>query len=117
MCLLGDSFKQLPHFTDDSRVYKMQKETSEDLTMLSIAAPFMFTHLQATHSNHLICTDVSTTHLGAVRAPVHPSLHRELWRLRNRKGWAGHLVGVAAECVLSRDNERNSAEFGERLLQ
>ena len=48
---------------------------------------------------------------------MHPHLHRELWRLRNQKGWAGHLVGVAAEWVLAQDGERGVGGFGERLLQ
>ena len=122
MCLLGQSFKQLPkltssttsaappHYldvkydhdeeplhrrrtdkervaarrtarnatstiTDDHEVYSMPKETREDLLMLSIAAPFMFTHLRAEQSSRLICTDASTEKLGAVEAPVDPRLH------------------------------------------
>ena len=116
MCLLGDSFKQLPKVEDDARVYKMPRETREELTMLSIAAPFMFTHLSATHSDRLVCTDASTTHLGAVSAPVHEGLHRELWRLWNRKGWAGYLVGEAAEYVFARAPEREASGLAEELL-
>ena len=117
MCLLGDSFKQLPKIDDDAKVYAIPKETREDLAMLSVAAPFMFTHLNATHSDRLICTDASTTHLGAVDAPVHPKAHRELWRLRNRKGWVGHLVGMAAEWVFAKGGERSAALLGEELLE
>ena len=78
-------------------VYAIPSGTQEDLAMLSVAAPFMFTHLTATHFDKLICTDASSSHLGAVSAPVDPRYNKDLWRLRNRKGWVGHLVGEAAE--------------------
>ena len=88
----------------------------EDLAVLSVAVPFMFTHLTATHSDKLICTDASSYHLGAVSAPVDSRLHKELWRLRNRKGWVGHLVGEAAECAFAKGHEKAAAELGEELL-
>ena len=50
----------------------MPKETREDLLMLSIASPFMFTHLRAEQSSRIICTDASTEKLGAVEAPIDP---------------------------------------------
>ena len=102
--------------TDDHEVYSMPKETREDLLMLSIAAPFMFTHLRAEQSARLICTDASTEKLGAVEAPVDPRLHGELWRQRNRRGWVGHLVSAEAEYIFARGAERVSADLGETLL-
>ena len=76
----------------------------------------MFTHLAATHSDKLICTDASTSYLGAVSAPVDPRLHKDLWRCRNRKGWIGHLVGEAAEWVVAKGHEKAAAELGEELV-
>ena len=96
MCLLGDSFKQLPKVANDAFVHAILKETREDLAMLFVSAPFMFSHLTATNFHKLICTDASSTHIGAVSAPADSRLHKDLWRLRNRKGWVGHLVGEAA---------------------
>lgn len=64
MSLIGYSPKKLPRIQDDARIFNVEKETREDLTVLSIAAPCMFSPLQATHSNHIICTDASTKHVG-----------------------------------------------------
>ena len=49
MCLLGDFLKQLPKVANDACVYAIPRETREDLAMLFMAAPFIFTHLIATH--------------------------------------------------------------------
>ena len=79
--------------------------------MLSRAAPFIFTHLDAMHSNELVCTDASDDYLGAVSAGCDPHLHGELWRLRNRKGWSSHLVGTAAEYIIARAGERDADDL------
>ena len=59
----------------------------------------MFTRLDAAHSDTLICTDASDDYLGAVEAGIDSNLHRELWRVRDRKGWSSHLVGGSAEYI------------------
>ena len=116
MCLFGDSFKQLPKVTNDACVYAIPKETPEDLAMLSVAASCMFTLLTATHSGKLICTDAPTSYLGAVSELFDPCLHTQLWRLLNRRGWVGHLIGEAAECVFAKGHEKAAAELGEAFV-
>ena len=101
MCVMGVCFKQLPPVSEDKYAFLLQKESKDELAMLSCLYPLMFTHLDAAHSSSLVCTDASSRYIGAAEAPVSQSLHRELWRVRERKGWATHLVGRAAEYVMA----------------
>ena len=43
-------------------------------------------------------------------------LHRELWRHRERRGWASHLVGKAAEHIMAGAPELIQASFSEDLI-
>ena len=73
----------------------------------------MFTHLQARHSHELICTDASDHYIAPVSAKVPEALCKELWRLRERKGWSAHLVGRPTEYVMSCGDERAVADVNE----
>ena len=104
---------------EDNFTYRIPRSTRDDLAMLSCAAPFMFTRLDAAHSDTLICTDASDDYLGAVEAGIDSNLHRELWRVRDRKGWSSHLVGGSAEYIyiyiyiyiLARGGEKEADEL------
>ena len=76
----------------------------------------MMTHLDATHSGFLVCTDASDNCLGAVESPISKDLHRELWRHSERRGWASHLVGEAAAHVMVCAPELIQASFSEDLI-
>ena len=76
----------------------------------------MMTHLDATHSGSLVCTDASDNCLGAVESTISKELHRELWRHRERRGWASHLVGKAAEHIMACAPELVQASFSEDLI-
>ena len=71
----------------DKFAYILPKETKDEMAMLSCLYPLMFSHLDATHSFTLDCTDASSKLIGATVALVAQSLHKELWRARERKGW------------------------------
>ena len=76
----------------------------------------MASHLGATHSDTVICTNVSDIHIAATASPTPKTLSQELWRLGERRGWSSHLVGKASEYILSCGFEREVAEVGEQLL-
>ena len=116
MCLLGSCFKDLPPIKDDNIVYNLPVGSRDDLVLSACFAPLMFSHLGATHSDSLICTDASDTHIAATAAPSTTNLSQELWRVRERRGWSAHLVGKATEYVLACGSEREVAEIGEELL-
>ena len=71
----------------------------------------MCTRLDLAHSDTLICTDASDDYLWAVEAGIVSNLHRELWRVRDRKGWSSHLVGGSAKYILARGGEKEANEL------
>ena len=54
--------------------------------------------------------------MGAVETRVDPSLHRELWRHREKRGWVTHLVGQAAEHILACAPEQVVSDFADGLI-
>ena len=116
MCVLGSCFKQLPPVAQDKEVYELAKESRDELAMLSCLYPLMFTHLDATFGRELICTDASNRYIGAASASVAENLHRELWRIRERRGWSTHMVRKAAEYVLASSSDKEASQFGEDLV-
>ena len=117
MCILGSSFKELPSVDRDREVYRLPPKFRDDLALAACFAPMMFTHLQARHSHELICTDASDHYIAAVSAKAPEALCKELWRLRERKGWSAHLVGRATEYVMSCGDERAVADVNEALVE
>ena len=101
LCLLGSCFKQLPRPEHNNITYEVPKASREDLVLLASLSPFLMTHLDATHFESIVCTDASDNCLGAVGSPISQNLHRELWRHRDRRGWASYLVGKAAEHIIA----------------
>ena len=100
MCLLGSCFKQLPLPEHDYITHEAPKASHEYLVLASLS-PFVMAHLNATHSEFIVCTDASDNCLGALDIPISQNIHRELWRHRKRRGWAAHLVGKAAEHIMA----------------
>ena len=117
MCILGSSFNELPSVDRDREVYRLPPGSQDDLALAACFAPLMFTHLQARHSHELICTDASDHYIAAVSAKAPEALCKELWRLRERKGWSAHLVGRATEYVMSCGDERAVADINEALVE
>ena len=87
MCVKEVCFKQMPPVSRDKYASTLQKQSKDELAMLSCLYPLMFSHLDATHSTSLVCSDASSPYIGATEAPVVRDLHRELWRARERKGF------------------------------
>ena len=51
-----------------------------------------------------------------MESPISQNLHRELWRHRERRGWASHLVGKAAGHIIACAPELVQASFSEDLI-
>ena len=113
MCLLGAIFAEMPDLRDDRRVYSLSAAVRDELTMLAALAPAMVADLRAEHSQDLICTDASEMNLGAVSAHVGADVHRELWRLRERRGWPTHLMAKPAEWLRARGPPEEAAAVQE----
>ena len=116
MCMLGSCFKELPPVADDHFTYAIPKASREELVMLSCMGPHMLTHLDAIHSSHLVCTDASDVCMGAVETLIDPTLHKELWRHRERRGWTTHLVGKAGEHILACAPGHEVSDFAGELV-
>ena len=74
--------------------------------------PLMFSHLDATYTLGRL-QPVYWGYGGAGGAGL---AYRELWRARESKGWATHLVGRAAEYVMVCAPEKSASRFGEDLI-
>ena len=65
--------------------------------MFAALTPVMMTNARAHPSTVLVATDASDDALASVEAPIGQALHRELWRIRDRRGWPTHLLGRHGE--------------------
>ena len=119
LCLLWECFRALPDLAGgaaaDSVVFELPAAVRQELVVLAAMAPAMTSNVRAHPSSTLLATDASDDAIAAVRAPISQELHRELWRVRDRKGWPTHLLGRHGEWLHARGSDRDRADLGESL--
>ena len=78
------------------RVFALSARSCNELTLLAVLSPTMTTNIKAQFSDLLVCSDASDTLTAHCTSQVGETVHRELWRHRDRKGGYSALQGRLA---------------------
>jgi hypothetical protein len=116
MSLLHACYRHQPPLPLDSVIFKLPQSACAELQLLAVLSPMMTANLGAVQSQELIATDASPFALGATRAKVPTSVHRELWRRRKRKGHYTCIASRAAEYLRAVGLEKEAACMDEQIL-
>ena len=116
LCLLWHAFRALPDPAADAEVFELSAGVWKELVVLAAMAPAMTANVRAHPSRTLVATGASDDALAAVIAPIGQELHRELWRVRDRRGWPTHLLGQHGEWLHARGSERDRSDLDGLLL-
>ena len=100
MCVLDGSCRFAASISKDTEMHRVPDEVFEEVLMLAILAPALWTDLRTPVSNQLYMTDASLWRAGITKAEIPSGLATDLWRysdLRGRHSWLAPLHVKTAE--------------------
>lgn len=114
-CILQESFRRLPHNDDSNTVYRMPPKAINELLLLALLAPLLFTDTRVAYTNRVGASDASPFGEAGTVAAICPDLHAHFWRHRERRGAHTHLYGRVAEEVLAGGTDKRISDLEEYL--
>ena len=86
LSVVEEAFRFLADLGPGTEIIRMPLRVRDELLALVTLGPLFFTDLKAPVSEHIYCTDASSTMGGVVRARVAPRVAAELWRVADHRG-------------------------------
>ena len=90
MCLLGQLFHEL-RYRSDHEIFSLSMEARQELLLLVVFAPFMFSDLRASPSSKIYATDASPFAAGICSAKISAEATLEIQRHADHRGFYTHL--------------------------
>ena len=87
LCLLDYNYRFCEDLQRSGHHQRWDVRAFDEMVMLVAVAPVLSTDLRATVLPRVYSTDASLWRAGAVSAPVHPSLAKEVWRFADNRGY------------------------------